>query len=452
MTSKRCLVVIGGVAAGMSAASKARRSDPELDIVVFEKGEWISYSACGLPYFVGGLVERPDQLVARTVEGFAKQRIDVKLRHAVTGIDTQNRVVHVVDQSSPGGRSFDVPYDALMIATGARPIRPDVARLDLEGVFNVYQMPDALTLREFIARRKPKRAVIVGGGYIGLELAESLARFGIELHVVQRPPQLFSSIDKEITDLVARELDRHAVDLTLGDSVLEACEGEDGHVTCVQTSMGTIPTDLVLVATGARPNVELAARAGITLGAAGAIAIDNHQRTSAPDVYAGGDCAEHFHRILRRPTWVPLGTTANKQGRVAGANIAGDDTVFPGIVGTTITRVFDLEVGRTGLTEAEAKKEGLDYAATVVDYTDIAGYYPGAAPLRIKLVAERSSGRLLGVQAAGRGVDKRIDVAATALHAGMTVDELGWLDLGYVPPLNSVWDPLMVAANAVLKG
>jgi NADPH-dependent 2,4-dienoyl-CoA reductase/sulfur reductase-like enzyme len=401
---------------------------------------------------VGGLVDRADQLVARTVEGFAKQRIDVKLRHAVTGIDTQNRIVHVVDQSTSAEQTLDVSYDALMIATGARPIRPNVAGLDLEGVFNVYQMPDALAVREFIARRKPQRAAIVGGGYIGLELAENLARFGIDLHVVQRPPQLFSSIDKEITDLVAKELDRHEVDLTLGDSVLEACEGEDGHVTCVRTSMGTIPADLVLVATGVRPNAELAASAGITLGAAGAIAVDDHQRTSAPDVYAGGDCAEHFHRILGRASWDPLGTTANKQGRIAGANIAGEDAVFQGIVGTTITRVFDLEVGRTGLTEAEAKKEGLDYAATVVDYTDIAGYYPGAASLRIKLVAERNSGRLLGVQAAGKGVDKRIDVAATALHAGMTVEDLGWLDLGYVPPLNSVWDPLMVAANAVLKG
>ncbi|HEU5014667.1 MAG TPA: FAD-dependent oxidoreductase [Roseiflexaceae bacterium] len=451
MSERKRLVVIGGVAAGMGAASKARRVNPDLEIVVFEQGDWISYSACGLPYFVGGLVENERKLIARTVAEFAKQNIDARLRHAVTLIDTSNKTVRVLNNAEPDTEPMDVPYDELIIATGARPFRPPVQGIDLKGVFHLYTMPDALAIREYIDTRQPRHAVIVGGGYIGLEAAENLERRGIKIAVVQRPPQLFSSVDHEITDLVAQELDRHGVDLTLGNSALSACEGEDGRVTCIQTTQGKLDTDMVLLATGVRPNSELAAGAGIKLGAKGAIAVDDRLRTSAPNVYAAGDCAEHFDRVTGQPNWVPLGTTANKQGRIAGTNAAGGDERFRGIVATTITRVFDLEVGRTGVTSREAERHGMDVATAVVDYTDIAGYYPGHAPIRVKLIAEKGSGRLLGVQAAGKGVDKRIDVAATALTAGMTVEEFAWLDLSYAPPFNSVWDPLLVAANNVMK-
>lgn len=451
MADKQHLVVIGGVAAGMSAASKARRTNRDLAITVFERGEWISYSACGLPYFVGGLVESEQQLVARTVEQFARQGVDVRLRHAVTSIDTRNKTVRVLNNAKPDSAPMDVPYDALIIAAGARPFRPPVEGIDLDGVFHLYTMPDALAMREYIAMRRPRHAVIVGGGYIGLEAAENLERRGIKIAVVQRPPQLFSSVDHEITELVEQELQRHDVDLTLCTSALSACEGEAGRVTCIQTTHGKLDTDMVLLATGVRPNVELAAGAGIKLGASGAIAVDDHQRTSAPHVYAAGDCAEHFDRVTGQPNWVPLGTTANKQGRIAGANAAGGDERFRGIVATTITRVFDMEVGRTGVTSIEAERHGFDVASAVVDSTDIAGYYPGHAPIRVKLIAEKGSGRLLGVQAAGKGVAKRIDVAATALTAGMTVEDMAWLDLGYAPPFNSVWDPLLVAANNVMK-
>ena len=451
MSERKRLVVIGGVAAGMSAASKARRTNRDLEIMVFEQGEWISYSACGLPYFVGGLVASEQKLIARTVVEFAQQNIDVRLRHAVTSIDTASKTVRVLNNAALDTKPMDVPYDALIIATGARPFRPPVEGIDLKGVFHLYTMPDALAIREYIDTRQPKRAVIVGGGYIGLEAAENLERRGIKIAVVQRPPQLFSSVDPEITDLVAQELDRHGVDLTLGNSALSACQGKDGYVTCIQTTHGKLDTDMVLLATGVRPNVELAAGVGIRCGAAGAIAVDDHQRTSAPDVYAAGDCAEHFDRVTGQPNWVPLGTTANKQGRIAGTNAAGGDERFRGIVATTITRVCDLEVGRTGVTSLEAGRHGMEVATAVVDYTDIAGYYPGHAPIRVKLIAEKGSGRLLGVQAAGKGVDKRIDVAATALFAGMTVEDMAWLDLGYAPPFNSVWDPLLVAANNVMR-
>ncbi|GAB4214390.1 MAG: FAD-dependent oxidoreductase [Roseiflexaceae bacterium] len=450
MTQRR-LVVVGGVAAGMSAAAKARRSDPDLAITVFEQGEWVAYSACGLPYFVGDLVPDADRLVARTVAEFARQRIDVRLRHRVIAIEPARKMLQVERLDAPGEPPLEFPYDALVLATGARPNRPDVAGLDLEGVFQLNTMPDALAIRDFLERRQPRRAVIVGGGYIGLEAAENLARRGVTIHVVQRPPQLFSGVDRAITDLVAAELERQGVDLSLCDSVMQTCEGHEGRVRCVQTNRGAIEADMVLLAIGVRPNVALASAAGVALGATGAVAVDARLQTNIVDIYAAGDCAEHLHLVSGQPTWVPLGTTANKQGRIAGGNAAGGDETFRGIVGTTISRVFDLEVGRTGLTAAEAQRAGIPHTLATVDYTDIAGYYPGAAPLRVLLLAERGSGRLLGVQAAGKGVDKRIDVAATALHAGMTVDQLAWLDLGYAPPFNSVWDPLLVAAGVAQK-
>jgi NADPH-dependent 2,4-dienoyl-CoA reductase/sulfur reductase-like enzyme len=451
MANPRRLVVIGGVAAGMSAASKARRSDPALAISVFEQGGWVSYSACGLPYFVGGLVGSADALVARTPQEFARQGIEVHLHRRVAAIDPARRVVRVEPLDAPDAPALEQPYDALVIAAGARPNRPPVAGLDLEGVFALTTMPDALGLREFIQRHRPRRAVIVGGGYIGLEAAENLSRHSIAVTVVQRPEQLLTGLAPEFSDMVAAELSRQGVDMSLCDSVLEACAGRDGRVACVETSQGSIETDLVLLATGVRPNVEVASAAGVALGETGAIAVGPQLQTNLDGVYAAGDCAEHFHRVTRRPAWVPLGTVANKQGRIAGANAAGGDETFPGIVGTTITRVFDLGVGRTGLSPEEARRAGLDFAAASVDYTDIAGYYPGAAPLRLLIVAERGSGRLLGLQAIGKGADKRVDVAAAALFAGMTVDQIAWLDLGYAPPFNSVWDPLLVAASAVQR-
>jgi NADPH-dependent 2,4-dienoyl-CoA reductase/sulfur reductase-like enzyme len=450
--SKQRLVVIGGVAGGMSAAAQARRMDQELDIVVFEAGEWISYSACGLPYLVGRLVEQPERLVARTVEQFAKQGIEVKLHHRVIAINAAQQVVEVIDQTTPGREPFTISYDRLVIATGARPIQPEIEGLDLQGVFNLHAMTDALAMLEYIDRYKPQRAVIVGGGYIGLEAAENLHRLGLKLTVVQRPPQLFSNVDREIANVLEDELKRHDVDLSLCDSLLYACYGNRDRVEIVQTSHGELDADLVVLSVGVRPNVELARVADIKIGGTGAIAVDDHQRTNWSNIYAAGDCSEHLHRMTGKPSWVPLGTTANKQGRIAGENAAGGDVAFKGIVGTAITRAFNVEVGRTGMTEAEAHAEGKQYASAVVDSTDIAGYYPGAEALRVKVVAERGSGRLLGGQVAGGGgVDKRIDVLATALHAGLTVEELAWIDLGYSPPFNSVWDPLHIAARNVLK-
>lgn len=445
--SKRRMIVIGGVAAGMSAASQARRIDPELEIIVFERGEWISYSACGLPYFVGGLVPSTDRLVARDVAGFAKMNIEVRLKHGITAIDPQTKQVH----GEHAGRPFTEPYDVLMYATGARPRQLDVPGIDSNGVFNLYTMPDALAIKAFIKERNAKRAVVIGGGYIGLEAAENLVELGLQVSVVQRNAYPFPNLDTDIAELVIAELERQRVDLSLSDSVAKACGVQQGYVSCVETNKKTIETDLVLVSIGIQPNSELAAEAGAQLGVSNAVQVDERQATSLPDVYAAGDCATHRHRVSGGQAWVPLGTTANKQGRVAGTNAAGGQAAFKGIVGTAISRVFELGVGRTGLSIKEARAAGLEALEVTVDSTDIAGYYPDAAPLRLKMLAEQGSGRLLGVQAVGKGVDKRIDVAATALHAGLTIDELAWIDLGYAPPFNSVWDVLHVAANKLMR-
>lgn len=443
-------VIIGADAAGMSAASEARRVDPDLEIIAYDRGEFASYSQCGLPYLIGGLVTDRSRLIARTVEEFARRGITVRLGHEVLAIDPLRKVLRVRVRLS--GEEFEQGYDRLLIATGASPARLSLPGLDLAGVFYLDVMEDAIAMQSYLQTHQPKQAVIVGGGYIGLEMAENLARLGLQVRLVQRRPHLFPSVDVDIAAPLNQELERHGVDLSFRDSALQACQGHHGRVVDVHTNQGEVPADVVLLATGTQPVAALARDAGIRLGFAGAIAVDDHLRTSIPDIFAAGDCAEHWHRLLRAPSWVPLGTTANKQGRIAGRNAAGGEEVFVGIVGTAITRVFDLQVGRTGLTEHEAEAAGRPCTAVTLNSTDHAGYLPDAQSLTVKLVAERDTGRLLGGQAVGQGgVDKRIDVLATTLYMGLTIDDLPQLDLAYAPPFNSVWDPLQVAATSLLR-
>jgi NADPH-dependent 2,4-dienoyl-CoA reductase/sulfur reductase-like enzyme len=450
MSGTARFVIIGADAAGMSAAAEARRVDSDLEITAYDRGGFASYSQCGLPYLVGGMVVDRQRLIARTVEAFAARGITVRLHHEATAIDPERRVIRVRDLQ--GGTETTQAYDRLLVATGAVPVIPQVPGLELAGVFGLDVMEDAIALQDYLRTYRPRRAVIVGGGYIGLEMAENLVRLGLQVRLIQRSAQLFPSVDVDIALPLVQELERHGVDLSLCDSILQACEGDHGRVVDLDTSQGTIPADLVLLATGVRPNVNLAQAAGIRCGPTGAIAVDDHLRTNVPGIFAAGDCAEHWHRLLGRPAWVPLGTTANKQGRIAGRNAASGDAAFAGIVGTAITRVCDLEVGRTGLTVREAEAAGLPCVATTLDSTDHAAYLPDARPLTVKLVAERGTGRLLGGQAVGRGgVAKRIDVLATALYIGLTVEDLPKLDLAYAPPFNSVWDPVQVAATALLR-
>ena len=444
------LVIIGADAAGMSAASEARRADPTMDIIAYDRGGFASYSQCGLPYWIGGVVADQEKLTARTVAEFAEQRITVNLHHEVTAIDPARGEIHVHDRV--GKREFPTSYDSLLIATGATPVRPQMPGLDLEGVFVLDVMEDAVAIREYLARHMPRHAVIVGGGYIGLEMAENLVERGIETRIVQRGDQLFGIIDRELAERINATLAQHGVNLDLCDTVVESCVGSTGRVDHVHTAAGELPADLVILAVGILPAVSLAAPAGIALGATGAIAVDRQQRTNLPDHYAAGDCAEVWHRLLQRPVWAALGTIANKQGRVAGRVIAGGEATYGGVVGAAITRVFDLEVGRVGLTESEAKAEGFAIVTTTLDSTDHAGYMPDARGLTVKLVAERGSGRLLGGQVLGQaGVAQRVDVLATALYAELTLEGLTRLDLAYAPPFNSVYDPIQVAATSLLR-
>lgn len=443
MMSKQ-VVIIGGGAAGMSAAAKARRMDPALEIVVYERSGYVSYGACGFPYAIKGDIACVEDVVVRTPEQFAKQGIRALVRHEVRAIDPAARTVRVRDLSS--GVEITDSWDELLLTAGGGAIRPPLPGADMPGVFTLRNVEDALAIQGWIAQHQPTRGVIIGGGYIGLEMAEALAAHGIALTVVERLPQLLPNLDPELAAHAQAELVRQQVEVRLSQAV----EGLDGDACVRGVVVGgqTIPADIVILAVGVRPQVELARAARVALGPTGAIAVDDHQRTSVLHIWAAGDVAEAHHRVTGRPAWVPLGTTANKQGKVAGENIGGGDARFGGIVGTAVVKVFDLEAASSGLTEARARAEGFMVKTVSATANSRAHYMPGHQPIHVKLVYEEESRRLLGGQLIGReGVAKRVDVIAAALHGGWTVDELAELDLSYAPPFAPVWDPILVAAN-----
>jgi NADPH-dependent 2,4-dienoyl-CoA reductase/sulfur reductase-like enzyme len=437
------LVVIGGDAGGMGAATQARRLRADLDIVALEKGPWTSYSACGIPYVVGGEVGALDELIVRTPDRLrADHRIDVRVRHEAMAIDLDRREVEVRDHGH--GRTVRVGFDRLVVATGARPRRPDVPGVDLPHVHGVQTLADGAALLERLGSGEVRRAVVIGGGYIGLEMAEAFLRRGVAVTVVDRSPEVMPSLDPAMGALVARAMRGHGVEVRSGTKVLAI---DDSAVT---TDAGELPADVVVLGAGVVPNAALAEAAGLSLGADDAIGVDRRQRTSAEGVWAAGDCCESTHLVSGRKVHAALGTVANKQARVAGTNIGGGYATFPGVVGTAVSKICATEVARTGLTEDEARAEGFAVECATIEATTRAGYYPGAAPITVKLVAERRSGRLLGGQLVGEeGAAKRIDVVATALHARMTVEEVTSLDLSYAPPFSPVWDPVLVAARSL---
>ena len=443
------LVVIGGDAAGMTAAARARRRrDPEdLDIVAFERGAYTSYSACGIPYFVGDLLSDIDGLVARSPDEHRKNGIDVRTGHEVVAIDVNKRRVRVRDLAG-GGAERDEPFDQLVVATGSVPTRPDVPGVDAEGIFGVQTLADGVSVRQAVDEREPRRAVVVGGGYVGLEMAEALVRRGLEVALVDRTEQpMASTLDLDMGDLVADALRAVGVTLHLGEAV-DGFEADNGSVRAVHTANRSLPADIVVLGLGVRPNVALAREAGIAIGEKGGIVTDARMETSIGGVWSAGDCVESVDRITGLPIVVALGTHANKQGRVVGINATGGDVRFPGVVGTAVSKICVYEVARVGLTEREAEDLDLDVVAAKIESTSRAGYYPGAAPIKVKVVAERPAGRLVGAQIVGaEGAAKRIDVLATAIWNRMTVDEVASLDLSYAPPFAPVWDPVLVAAR-----
>ncbi|MEU5548836.1 MULTISPECIES: FAD-dependent oxidoreductase [unclassified Micromonospora] len=444
------LIVVGGDAAGMAAAAQARRrrGREDLEIVAFERGHYTSYSACGIPYWISGLVADAQQLVARDPATHReKYDIDVRLRHEVTEIDLDRR--EVVARDLDGGGEVREGFDTLMYATGAVPTKPDWAGTDALGVFGVQTLDDGAALRTWLeSDPRPERAVVVGGGYIGVEMAEALVRRGLSVTLVERDEQPMSTVDPDMATLVTEAMRGLGVDIRTGVQV-ESLGVRDGRVSEVVTDDGPIPTDVVVLGLGVRPNTALAEAAGMPLGPTGGIRVDRRMRVAeVPGVWAAGDCVETLHRVSGMPVHVPLGTHANKQGRVAGINIGGGYATFAGVIGTAVAKVCDLEVGRTGLRERDALAAGFEFVSVIAESTNRAGYYPGARPMTVKLIAERPSGRLLGAQIVGwTEAAKRIDTLAVALWNRMTVDDMTALDLGYAPPYAPVWDPVLVAAR-----
>ena len=445
--SRQRLVVIGGDAAGLSAAAQARRlrTADDLEIVVLEQGPEVSYSACGIPYWVGDLVPDRDRLIARTPAQFAEQDIVIRTDTRAEGIDLAAGMV-----VAAGGERLG--YDSLVVATGGRPARPKVPGLDADGVHGVHRLADGADIRAAISAGA-KRAVVLGGGYIGLEMAEVLQTRGLEVTVVLADPLPMAQLDDDMGELVCSAMGEMGIDVQTKQPVREIEVDADGAVAAVRTDEGSYDADLVVLGLGMGPEVALAKEAGLQLGPTGAIDVAHNQRSrSHPEVFAAGDCSQTFHRLTGEPIHVALGTHANKQGRVAGSVIGGRPARFAGVLGTAMTKVGDTEVARTGLCTTQAEDGGFDFTSEQIESSTRAGYYPGSAPIAVKLITERGSGLLLGAQiVGGPGSGKRIDVFATAIWAGMTAEQLAGSDLSYAPPFSPTYDPVVVAARVASR-
>jgi NADPH-dependent 2,4-dienoyl-CoA reductase/sulfur reductase-like enzyme len=396
------------------------------------------------------MVDEAESLVTLTPQEFQQERnIDARILHEVTALDVAKRQVHVrrlTDQ-----QEWWEPFDQLMIATGALSIRPDVAGVDARGIYGVHNLQSGIEVRQALDGQKTKRAVIIGGGYIGLEMSEALVRRGMEVSLVQRAPQVMVTLDPDMGALVSEALMAVGVKLYREES-LQGFDVHKGQVQAVVTDKRALPADMVILGMGVRPNAAVAAQGGIPVGEKGAIVVDERMQTAVEGVWAAGDCVQSFHLISRRPMHIALGTVANKQGRVAGINIGGGHAAFPGVVGTAITKICSVEVARTGLQEREITQLDWEYVTKKIEGRTRAGYYPGAGKITVKIIAEKGSGRLLGGQIVGEeGAGKRIDIFATALHAGFTVQEMINLDLSYAPPYSPVWDPVLIAAREIAK-
>lgn len=440
--------MIGGDAAGMSAASQARRlkGRDELEIVAFERGHYSSYSACGIPYFVAGLLGDDEEiLIARSPEEHRRRDIDIRMREEVVGIDLEARRVSV--RKVEDGTEYEEGFDQLLVATGAQPIRPALEGIDAAGIFGVQVLGDGMAIDAWVEERKPRSAVVIGAGYIGLEMAEALKIRGLEVAVVEFGPQPMATLDPDMGSLVADALRDQGIAFWPNEKAT-AFLAEGGVVKKVVTDQQELDADIVVLGIGARPNVELAKASGIPIGDAKGVQVDRQLQTPIDGVWAAGDCAEKFHLVSRSAVSIALGTHANKEGRAAGINIAGGYETFPGVLGTAVTKLCSIEVARTGLNEKEAAAAGFDAVSVITDSTTRAGYYPDTQPIKTKMVVEKHSARLLGAQIIGReGAAKRIDVIATALWKEMTVDDMLNMDLSYAPPFAPVWDPVLITAR-----
>jgi NADPH-dependent 2,4-dienoyl-CoA reductase/sulfur reductase-like enzyme/rhodanese-related sulfurtransferase len=449
--SKRRVVVIGGVAAGPKAASKVVRLDPEAEVTIIEKGEFLSYAGCGLPYYVSGIVKEQKELMSTPV-GVVRDSVffrNVKnvhvLNHAeAMEIDRVKKRVRV--QNTKNGDDTWVDYDKLMLATGAKPVVPPVPGVELDNVFTLHGVHDAEGIKSVLAEGKAHDVVIVGGGLIGVEVTEALVEKGCRVTIVEMLPQILTMLDWGMAKLVEQHMESHGVKV-LTETTVTKIEG-NAHVTGVMTDRGPIAADMVVMAVGVRPNVDLARAAQLEIGETGALKVDEHLRTSDADIYAAGDCVECTNLVTGKPCYVPLGSTANKQGRVAAVNICDGNDTFPGVLGSSVCKVFDFCVARTGLAESVARQEGYDVEIVLAPAPDKAHFMPTAKTLMLKLVVDRKTRRLLGAQATGPGDGaRRVDVAAMAIAAGFTVDQLAKADLVYAPPYSPAMDNIITASD-----
>ena len=450
------LIVIGAVAAGTKAASKAKRDNPDLEVKVFTKERYISYAGCGLPYYIGGIIRDKQELLVRSPEDFKREQgIDIFTEHEVKKIDASGKKVIVEDLKSGDIREYS--YDKLIIATGASPIVPPLENINLANIFTLRSVSDAFAVRELLDSGAAKKAVIVGGGFIGLETAENLRNRGMDVTIVELVPHILPPFDEEMALYAQNHMIDRGVRILTGEKVT-GFEGSDGKVTAVKTSAGDIEADMVILSIGVRPNTGIAVEAGIETVAAGAIKVNKYMETNIKDIYAAGDCAENTNLITGKPAWYPMGSTANKTGRIAGHNAALEKQEevlkesLEGVLGTTIVRLFEVNAAKTGLSEKDALKEGYEAETVLVPANDTAHYFPGYRMINTKLVVEKSTHKVLGAQIVGEGiVDKPIDTIAAAITMGARAEDLAKLDLAYAPPFSMAVGSTILSANVMLN-
>lgn len=453
---RRKLIVIGAVAAGTKAASKAKRDDPDMDVKVFTKERYISYAGCGLPYYIGGIIKEKQELLVRSPENFKKEQgIDIYIEHEVKKIDASEKKVTV--ENLKNGETREYSYDKLIIATGASPIVPPLENISLGNIFTLRSVSDAFAIRELLDSGNAKKAVVVGGGFIGLEAAENLKHRGMDVTIVELVPHILPPFDEEIALFAQNHMVDKGVKILTGEKVT-GFEGTEGRVTTVKTSAGDLEADIVILSIGVRPNTSIAVEAGIEMGATRAIKVNKYMETNIKDIYAAGDCAENTNLITGKPAWYPMGSTANKTGRIAGYNAAlgnQKDTLkesLDGVLGTTIVRLFEVNAAKTGLSERDAIKEGYEVESVLVPSNDRAHYFPGYKQIITKLVVDKNTHKVIGAQIIGEGVvDKPIDTIATAITLGAKVEDLAKLDLAYAPPFSMAMSSTILSANVLIN-
>ena len=438
------IVIVGGVAGGATTAARLRRLDEQAEIVVFERSGFISYANCGLPYYIGDVITDSDQLTLQTPESFhSRFQVSMKVHHEVTALHPEKHMVSVKNLET--GEEFQETYDKLILSPGAKPTKPRLPGTDMEKLFTLRTVEDTLRIKDYIQKSHPKSAILAGGGFIGLELAENLRELGMEVTIVQRPKQLMNPFDSDMAAFIHNEMRKHGVKLALGHTVEGFQETQDG-VQVLLKEEEPLLADMVVLAIGVTPDTKLAKEAGLELGIKGSILVNEHMQTSVPDIYAVGDAVQVKHYVTGQDALISLAGPANKQGRIAADHICGKNSTYPGSQGSSVIKVFDMTAAVTGVNETNARKAGLDVDKVILSPMSHAGYYPGGKVMTMKVVFEKETYRILGAQIVGyEGVDKRIDVLATAIHAGMKAQDLAKLDLAYAPPYSSAKDPVNLA-------